>query len=166
LNLQVLVPPSAVGIDNWARLGNKCWDWKILAPYFQKIYTTEIPSGDAIAQLGLERLKRPDYTATSGLLKTSYTYSEPREAKLAEAWIETFKALGYETGTDLDTGGGTGAFLNATTVDGVTKERSYSASTYYKPIQDRPNLHLMTGVTVEKILFDTSDPLVIVLAYS
>jgi len=129
-----------------------------MAPYYRETHTTELPPSDLVAQLGLEELESPHYKATSGPLSTSYAYSEPREMTLARAWIESFKRLGYQTGTDLSAGGATGAFLNATTVNGVTKERSYSASAYYKPAQKRPNLHVLTGVVVEKILFDTSGP--------
>ncbi|KAM0144954.1 hypothetical protein ACHAP3_000076 [Botrytis cinerea] len=37
---------------------------------------------------------------------------------------------------------------------GVTKERSYAANAYFKPAQNRSNIHLVTNSLVEKIILD------------
>lgn len=41
---------------------------------------------------------------------------------------------------------------------GSRSKRSYSASAYYKPVELRQNLHVLTNSHVEKILFDKRDP--------
>ncbi|KAJ8060398.1 hypothetical protein OCU04_010727 [Sclerotinia nivalis] len=47
-----------------------------------------------------------------------------------------------------------GGLVNIATVNSATKERSYSANVYFKPAQNRPNLHLVTEAQVEKIILD------------
>lgn len=46
------------------------------------------------------------------------------------------------------------AAMQTLTVNPASKERSYSASAYYAPVQDRPNLRVPTGTEVERITFD------------
>lgn len=45
-----------------------------------------------------------------------------------------------------------GSFSSLTSIDPVTGERSDSASAYYQPAKQRPNLHVVTNAHVEKIL--------------
>lgn len=40
------------------------------------------------------------------------------------------------------------------TIDPDSQERSYSASAYYHPISNRPNLHILTEATAMEILFN------------
>lgn len=48
-----------------------------------------------------------------------------------------------------------GGYSNAATVDIVNKVRSYAGSAYGIPALQRPNFHLVTEVTAQKILFET-----------
>ena len=50
-----------------------------------------------------------------------------------------------------------GSFSCLASIDSESK-RSYSASAYYKPVEFRQNLHVLTNSHVEKILFDKSNP--------
>ncbi|PHH74103.1 hypothetical protein CDD82_5103 [Ophiocordyceps australis] len=49
-----------------------------------------------------------------------------------------------------------GGYTNAATIDPVTKTRSYAASAYYEPAAGRPNLQVITGALVEKVVFKDS----------
>jgi len=93
-----------------------------------------------------------------GPLQTSYT--ETLKDSLGKTWVDTFRTLKFSLTEDTFSGRTTGGFSNPTTVDVGTKERSYSGSGYFAPVQNRPNLHLLTGALVEKITFnDTCDPI-------
>lgn len=46
-----------------------------------------------------------------------------------------------------------GGYSNATTVDPITTTRRYAASTHGISILQRPNVQVVTGATVQKILF-------------
>ena len=77
--------------------------------------------------------------------------------ELGRAWVETFRSLNYSLTGDPFSGATTGGLTNPATVDPMTKERSYSAPAYYAPVRNRPNLHVMTGCQVERILFANQD---------
>lgn len=49
-----------------------------------------------------------------------------------------------------------GGYSNAATVDPVTKTRSYAGSAYGIPSLQRPNFHLVTEATAQKIIFKQS----------
>ncbi|KAH0591774.1 hypothetical protein MHUMG1_10473 [Metarhizium humberi] len=78
---------------------------------------------------------------------------------IANAWVKSFKSLGHAMRHDPFCGKAVGGYTNATTIDPVTKTRSYAGSAYYKPAARRSNLQLITGALVEKLLFtgSTSD---------
>ncbi|KAM0798208.1 glucose-methanol-choline oxidoreductase-like protein [Usnea florida] len=159
LNTQAFIAPSEVGIDLWSNMGNPTWDWKTMAPYYRKCHTLVLPPEDVRAHLGLEHLIEGKYGGTDGPIQVSY--SGTLEDTVGKAWIDTFRALNYALTGDPFSGAHTGGYANPTTVNPVTKERSYSASAYYAPAQARSNLRVLTGTQVEKITFDTrADPVV------
>jgi choline dehydrogenase-like flavoprotein len=72
--------------------------------------------------------------------------------------METFRGLGKFMSGDPFSGSATGGFTNAATVDPVSKTRSYAVNAYYLSAKELPNLRVITGALVEKILFDNSTP--------
>ncbi|CAG8955709.1 hypothetical protein HYFRA_00010975 [Hymenoscyphus fraxineus] len=158
LNAQAFVGPSRVGLDSWKEFGNPGWDWANMEEYYRKCYNVQIPSEDIRKHLGLGYLET-NPAAQHGPLQTSYPDS--KDEPIVKAWMDTLNALNYKITGDPLSGGSTGAFVHPSTVDGTTKERSYSATAYYLPAQKRRNLHVITGAEVEKILFDSSSGLVI-----
>lgn len=155
LNAQAFLAPSKVGFDLWRDLGNLGWEWDVMRGYFDKCYSTSLPTEDIQKHLRLEYVKDDK----KGPLQTSYP--DTKDDRIMKAWIETFKTLDYHVVDDPFDGASTGAFVHPSTVDGKTKSRSSSATAYYLPVQSRPNLHLMTGAHVEKIIFNTSSDLAI-----
>lgn len=151
LNAETFIAPSDNGINHWEELGNPGWDWKTMSPYYEKCRTSIVPPEEVCAHFGLDYLLERHDGSGSGPIKTSYTGI--LENPLGKAWADTFQTLGYGLTGDPFSGGTTGGFANATTVDPATKERSYSASAYFSPVQDRPNLHLLTGSEVDQITF-------------
>lgn len=50
-----------------------------------------------------------------------------------------------------------GAFSPLSSIDPTTRERSHAGTAYYGLIADRPNVHVLTGSRVEKIIFDKKE---------
>lgn len=50
-----------------------------------------------------------------------------------------------------------GGYVNAETIDPATRQRSYSANAYLQPAKTRPNLTVITGALVDKIVLDNSN---------
>ncbi|TGO22104.1 hypothetical protein BPAE_0182g00120 [Botrytis paeoniae] len=143
INAQAFIAASKVGLDAWKELGNEEWDWDSMEPYYKKCHTVEIPSDNSRKELGLNHLTYSKNPGSVGPIQTSYP---PRMDAVRKAWADTFNALKYEMSGN--------AFSGSSIVNGVTKERSCSANTYFKPAQDRSNPHLVTDALVEKIILD------------
>ncbi len=159
LNAEAFMAPSENGINYWSDSGNPGWDWKTMSPYYEKCRTSILPPDEICAHLGLEYLLEGNVRSGSGPIKTSYTGT--LENPLGKAWTDTFRTLNYGLMADPFSGGTTGGFAAPTTVDPATKERSYSASAYFLPVQNRPNLHLLTGSEVERITLDNQSGLAV-----
>ncbi|KAI9714895.1 MAG: hypothetical protein M1820_000184 [Bogoriella megaspora] len=155
LNGQTLVAPSKAGIDMWANLGNPGWDWASLKPFYAKFYTLELPDEATQRHLGLQWLDN-EVNGTSGPIKTSFT--GVIDNPMPKAWVESFQNLNLGTTADPFSGESIGAYSNMSTVDGESKMRSYAASGYAAPAMSRPNLKIIYGAEVRKILVKNSEP--------
>ena len=138
-------------VDAWEKLGNPGWNWSALKPYYAKAYTMKSLEPELNEHFGIQWTNESDATK-SGPIQTSYTgnLADP----IPKAWIDTFRNLGYHMTGDPFSGTPMGAFSSLSSIDPVTKERSYAASAYYVTVKERPNLHLSTGSIVEMILFE------------
>lgn len=123
--------------------------------YFQKFHTLTPPSEEIKKYLSIDYVDE-DIRGKTGPIKASFPDSA-EENVLAKAWVDTFKSLGYGITGDPFSGKVSGGFVSASTVDPVSKERSYAASAYYAPAKDRLNLHVITDALVEKILLEHID---------
>ncbi|KAK7991210.1 glucose-methanol-choline oxidoreductase [Apiospora saccharicola] len=156
INGQTFVAPSRVEIDAWAQLGNPGWDWEGLVPYFKKSYTLIPPADEAtLRHLGIDWID-DDYRGTEGPLKISFP--GVKENPLCKAWIDAFRGMHKLTTGDPFSGKSTGAYSNAASVDPESKTRSYAASAYGAVLKQRPNVRIITGVDVSRILFDETNP--------
>ncbi|KAI0117834.1 aryl-alcohol dehydrogenase [Nemania sp. FL0031] len=151
INAQVFSPMSKTIADSWAALGNDGWDWESVRGFHKMSYTyPSIPEASRDT-LGLEALPR-DNNDISGPITTSF----PLESHpIRQAWVETFKKLGYLIPTDPTDQVSLGAFSNLASVDPISHARSQAANCYYEPIKDRKNIHIVTNAIVEKVLFDS-----------
>ena len=151
INLLVNVYPSKTGIDAWGKLGNPGWNWDTLAPYYRKYHTFHTPSQQTSDLLALEHLDK-DLQGTTGPIQTSFA---EQSLPLNEAWPKTFRNLNFAMTGDPLTGEANGGFSNPSTIDPRTKTRSYAGNSYYNSeVGGRPNLHVLTGALVEKVIFD------------
>lgn len=120
-----------------------------MKPYYKKVYSLKPLQSELREHLGIDWMME-DEDAPSGPIQLSYTgiLGDP----IPKSWIESFKGLGYHMTENPFSGKPMGAFSSLASINLDTKERSYAATAYYAPVADRKNLHLLTGLSVDKIL--------------
>jgi choline dehydrogenase len=123
--------------DHWAQLGNRGWSWEDCLPFFRK---AECWEGEESPVRGKD-----------GPLYTSKT---DRPA-ICEAVLEAGLQVGLEYREDLNDlapGAGDGIGWCQQTRGG--RRRASAARTYLHPAMKRPNLAVVTGALVHRVLFD------------
>ena len=120
-----------------------------MKPYYTKVYSLKPLQSELKEHLGIDWMKE-DNDAPSGPIQLSYPGS--LGDLIPKSWIETFKRLGYHMTEDPFSGKPMGAFSCLASISLDTKERSYATTAYYAPVAERKNLHLLTGLSVDKIL--------------
>ncbi|KAE8405051.1 aryl-alcohol dehydrogenase [Aspergillus pseudonomiae] len=161
LNAHVFVPPFKGVVDSWEALGNPGWNWSMLKDYFSKAYSSPTVAQDAKEGLAIEDW--PELNEAKGPIQTSFgNTTHP----IRKAWAELFRSRGQYNAGDPFIHSSVGSFSCLASIDSEGK-RSNSASAYYKPVELRPNLHVLTNSLVERVLFDESkSPRAIGVQYS
>ena len=153
INLMALIYPSKTGMDTWAELGNKGWDWDGLAPYYRKFQAHIPPSADVKEALGLEYLD-PALQGVDGPIKSSFPAAvDPMQ----NAWIDTWKGLQKHVKGDPLSGLANGGHATPASVDPATGTRSHSGTAYLQPVIARKNLEVITNALIEKVQLDRQD---------
>jgi choline dehydrogenase-like flavoprotein len=139
---------SAADYDAWEALGNKGWGWSGMEPFFIKGTTFQPPS-DAVTK---------DFNITfdpstygKGPLKVSITNTQYQDIK---AYWAAWKGSNVPIPLDGNAGDSYGPSWYPNTMDATTGRRAHARYAYYDPIQSRRNLHILTGATANKIIFD------------
>ena len=123
--------------DHWGQLGNSGWSWDDCLPYFRKLES--YAEGDAQfhgrdGPIGVTRVP----------LETMHPVSR--------AWIEAGVEAGHSFNPDPNAGDPSGmAQMQGNWRDGV---RQSAAEAYLKPVLSRPNLKVLTGVTVTRVILE------------
>lgn len=152
LNAHVFVPPFEGAVDSWEELGNPGWNWAILKDYLTKAYSSPTVAQDDKESLAIEDW--PELNAAKGPIQTSFgNVTHP----IRKAWAELFRSRGEYNGGDPFIHSSVGSFSCLASIDAEGK-RSNSALAYYKPVELRQNLHVLTNALVERVLFDESKP--------
>ncbi|CAD6590159.1 MAG: hypothetical protein ASARMPRED_004595 [Alectoria sarmentosa] len=73
------------------------------------------------------------------------------------AQVQTFKGLQYGLSRDPFASEAMGGYSSPITVDPESKTRSYAANTYFTSATQRPNLTVLTGISVNNIILDTGN---------
>lgn len=119
--------------------------------YLTKAYSVPHVAPGAKETLAIEHW--PGLNAAGGPVKTSFgDTTHP----IRRAWFNYFHSRGQAMTQDPFTRSSVGAF-SCLASDDADGRRSFSAPAYFGPARHRPNLHVMTGVHVEKILLETND---------
>lgn len=154
INGLAFVPPSPVGIDAWAKLGNDRWTWESLRPYLQKCYTLTAPEE-------LPSFNKQKLDTAAGPIQISCPVVEDKAGmRLTQAWDDAFRSQGYETNNAdfLAENTTTGTRPLFSTIDSKTGKRSSAESQYGTIAASRSNVRICTETTVQEILFDSSSP--------
>ena len=135
INGMLYVRGQALDFDTWAQLGNRGWSYTDVLPYFKKTESferggNEIRGGDGPLRVS-DMIERHE---------------------LIDAFVDAGVELGYPhnpdyNGTEQDGFG----YYQTTQRNGC---RESAADAFLKPIRNRSNLEVITGVRVDKILFD------------
>jgi choline dehydrogenase-like flavoprotein len=142
-NAMIYVCGTDRDYDSWASLGNTGWDYNSLLQYIKK---HEGNTNNATVQY-----KNGAYHGTTGPVGVSdYRSTDPFIQNIKDA----FTQLGYKNLRDWNSKEYNGLFETQGTIKGG--ERMSSARAYLLPIRNRPNLTVMKGSLVEKVLFTGS----------
>ncbi|HVB18503.1 MAG TPA: GMC family oxidoreductase N-terminal domain-containing protein [Stellaceae bacterium] len=138
INGMIYVRGQPEDFDHWGQLGNRGWSWDDVLPYFKRAESWE---GGA-----------DDFHGHGGPLLTSRTSDKP---ELCRKIIEAGTEIGLEYHEDvnhLPPGAGDNIGWVQQTRRG--RRRQSAARTYLRPALRRPNLEVVTGALVHRVLFD------------
>ncbi len=124
--------------DHWAQRGNRGWSSQDVMPYFRKAERWEGPA-DAVH-------------SKEGPLHTSLTRDQPLLCRLA---VEAGRQMGWAYRDDLnDLPHGLGDHIGWIQQTRGGRFRASAARTYLRPAMKRPNLQVITGAMVQRVVFD------------
>ena len=135
INGMVYIRGNPADFDRWAEEGADGWSYADVLPYFRKAETRE-EGGD-------------EYRGSDGPLHTSYGRVQN---PLYRAFVEAGVEAGYAETSDVNGYRQEGfGRMDMTVKNGV---RWSAANAYLKPAMKRPNLQVMTGAQVLRIVFE------------
>ncbi len=137
INGMVYIRGHASDYDRWAQLGLTGWGWDDVLPYFRRAEDSERGADE--------------FHGAGGPLHTSRKGALPHP--LNEAFLGACEEAGFPRTNDFNGPQFEGAgFYDATIKDGArfSAAKAYLSDT----VQKRPNLAIMTGVQVERVLFE------------
>jgi choline dehydrogenase len=123
--------------DHWAQLGNQGWSWSDCLPFFRKLES--YAEGDEAwhghdGPIGVTRVPLDGMSSVS------------------RAWIDAGVEAGHPFNADPNSADPYGmAQMQGNWRNGV---RQSAAECYLKPVLSRPNLKVMTGATVSRIIIE------------
>jgi choline dehydrogenase-like flavoprotein len=136
-------------------LGNPGWGWHDFAPYLRKFHTLNLPENDVRDHLKIAWI---DESIRGDRGPIQAIFGDTAQNPLGKALIETFENFGAAITQDPFSGRSTGCFSCPSSVDPNTRTRSYSASAYFARASKRPNLEVITGVTVKQLIIEADPP--------
>lgn len=125
--------------DGWAKVAGPAWNWSHMSRAFQAIEDHE--------QAG-----RPGTTVGLGAGGPLHISTAPDRSPICEAFIRAGTQMGLERRPEVTQSDREGvAYATRTLKQG---RRQSAAQVFLKPAMRRQNLHVETGVTVERVLFE------------
>lgn len=119
--------------------------------YYRKFHTFHTPSDAVKKDLGLDYLDEELHGKTGPIQVSFGEY----QTEFDKAWASSFKALGYKATKDPISGLCVSGHNTAASIDPSSMTRSFAGNAYLpEQVKKRPNLQIITGVTVEKIVFN------------
>ncbi|KAJ7145705.1 GMC oxidoreductase [Mycena epipterygia] len=152
LNFYAWIKPPATDIDAIEKLGNPGWNWKEYLKYSQRSETFHPPGEE---QMNLyPHTYESSFHGTSGPIHTTIPFHFHAVDSLFQ---QTLVKKGLKSIKDPYGGDINGTWIANSTLDPSTWTRSYAATGYFLPAQERPNLTVLTDATITRIVFN--DPI-------
>lgn len=121
--------------DNWEALGNKGWGWNEIGAVFRKMEDHCLGAGEA--------------RGVDGPVKVTIN---PERSRLMHKVIAAGGECGWDMVDDLNEPGGDR--IGYTPFNIGNGRRSAAAQAFLRPAQGRPNLTVVSGTLVERVLFE------------
>ena len=138
INGMIYVRGQPEDFDHWGQLGNRGWSWDDVLPYFKKAESWE---GEA-----------DEFHGKGGPLLTSNAADQPL---LCHTMIEAGQQIGLEYHRDVNhLPPGSGDNIGWVQQTRRGRRRQSAARTYLRAAKKRPNLQIVTGALVHRVLFD------------
>lgn len=138
---------SRADYDAWEALGSPGWGWDGLLPYFRKATSFTPPQVD----LGVDVAADPSAYGRGPVHISFPSILFPDMRNMSDA----VGAHGVSTSRGPASGDATGLVWTPNTLDYASGTRSHARVAYYDAVAaHRPNLRLVTGHVVDRILFD------------
>lgn len=122
--------------DGWAQMGCTGWGWEDVLPYFKRSENWE--GADASGLRG-----------TDGPLSVQHSRLK---RDIVDTWVDAAVQAGYRHNPDYNGADQEGVGHFQLTMKGG--RRCSSAAAYLAPHRDRTNLHILTDIQTEKVLFE------------
>jgi choline dehydrogenase len=136
--------------DTWVKLGATGWGWSDLLPYFRKSETFTPPDASFAHEWDIEWDE--GVHGTTGPLQISYP---PYQFPVVQEYFRAFHELGIQTPRDPNDGSGTGVFWVPSTLNPVSRTRSYARTAHFDRVAgQRPNYHVLAMAAATRIVFD------------
>jgi choline dehydrogenase len=134
--------------DHWSQLGNRGWSWEDVLPHFRKSERWD----------GAEN----DVHSTQGPMATTHNPDRP---ELCYAAIEAGRQLGWEFRDDINNWHhGLGDHLGWVQQTRAGRLRASTARSHLHPAKNRPNLRIVTRAQVQRVLFDGTRAIGVVIS--
>ncbi|KAG4411102.1 hypothetical protein IFR04_015759 [Cadophora malorum] len=147
LNRMVFDRGSKCDYDRWEALGNEDWGFDDLLPYFKKNEQFTPPSDAIVAKWNITY--DPSAHGEDGYMNVSYS---PFVWPTTRNMVDAVQELNIPVALDQANGGAIGGYWCPHNQDPVTVTRSSAQEAYWDTASTRPNLHLITGTRVTKLL--------------
>ncbi|KAJ8689747.1 hypothetical protein PTI98_012617 [Pleurotus ostreatus] len=150
INFMCWIKPPAEDIDDLEKLGNSGWNWNTYDKYIKKAENFIHLPKEFLAARGLS-LDKWKTNSFGGPLNNGH------QRTVLDVELKAVKALGnLGIGAAENPMGGDpkGFFFVPSSVDPTTNYRSYSATAYYVPNENRANLSVLVNANVNKIVSD------------
>jgi choline dehydrogenase len=138
INGMIYVRGQPEDFDHWGQLGNRGWSWDDVLPYFKKAESWE--------------RGQDEFHGHDGPLLTSHAADKPL---LCRAMIEAGTQIGLEYREDVNhLPPGAGDAIGWVQQTRRGRRRQSAARTYLRAAAKRPNLDIITGAQVRRVLLD------------
>ncbi len=138
-NAMIYVRGNRADYDAWADLGNKGWSYEEILPYFIRSEHNEQAS---IMDAG--------YHGTQGQLNVSH--AARFQTPFVDAFVESCTKVGIPHNTDYNGARQEGASPAQFTIK--NGKRCSTAQAFLKPAMKRPNLKVLTGAQVSRVILE------------